>query len=512
MKSDIKVIIGLAVFKFAIHMYVNIFAGYEIFRDELYYLACASNPSFGYVDQPPFSSLILGLFTSIFGDSLLMIRTFPAIIGGLTVYLIGKICKELGGSTFAIIIACLAFIISPINLGFTSYYSMNVIDIFFWSLTYYLVVKLIKTEDPKIWIYIGLVLGFALLNKISVLWLGVGLLTGLLLTSNRKWLKTKWPYLAGIIALVIFSPFLIWNGLNDWAHIEFISNASSSKYSGLTTWTFLSGQFLINHPTNFVIWVGGLVYLFTSENLKRYRLLGWIVLTTIIILSLNGRSKSEYLAAALPILFVSGGIMLESWKWLSEKVYLKWIIVVIFLSGLVIAPLAIPVLSEESHISYSRTLGLTTENNEGNEESELPQFFADMHGWESHAKAIAEAYHSLSQQDKENAALFGSNYGRSGAIDYYSDELDMPKSIGSHNSYWLWGSRDFEGEILILMSTDPQRLENIFESVELFSEYSCNYCMPYENNQRVYIARGLKIPVDEWWRDIKNYNKLISEP
>lgn len=506
MKLTTKIIVGLSLFKVALHLYVNVFAGYGIFRDELYYLACAANPALGYVDQPPLSVLFLGLWTSVFGDSIFAIRLISALAGGLVVYIIGRITKALGGGNFAITVACLAFIISPINLGFMSIYSMNSLDILFWAMAYFVVVRIIQTKDPKFWIILGIVVGVGLLNKISMLWFGAGLVVALLLTPQRYWLGTKWPYLSGAIALALFSPFLIWNGLNDWAHIEFIQNASSEKYSGLSAWSFLSGQFLINHPTNFLLWTGGLVFLLMSNALKSYRVFGWIFLTTLVILSMNGNSKSEYLAAALPILFICGGIMLESWNWLNTRTFAKATVIVLMVGGLFIAPLAAPVLSEKSFVTYASILGLSGGNSEGKEEAELPQFYADMHGWEDHAKALAAAYHSLPESDKPNAAIFGSNYGRSGAVDYYSDELNTPKSIGSHNNYWLWGTRQYSGDIIITMSTDFERLSEIFDSVELYSEYSCQYCMPYENNQRVYICRGLKVSFEELWLEIKNYS------
>ncbi|MEM7552215.1 MAG: glycosyltransferase family 39 protein [Bacteroidota bacterium] len=506
MKDSKKLIIGFAFLKFLIHFIVVVSGGYGIFRDELYYLACAEHPATGFVDQPPLSTLFLGLITSVFDDSLFVIRLFPALIGTSTVFLVGKITERMGGSLFAITLACLAYIISPINLGFGTFYSMNVYDLFFWSMTYYLIIQLIQTRDKKWWIWIGVVLGLSLLNKLSTIWLGIGLLVGILLTPSRKWLITLWPYYSAAIALLIFSPFIIWNMTHNWAHLEFIDNATSGKYSGLNAWSFISGQFLINSPNNFLIWVTGLGFIFFSNKLKEYRLLGWIFASTFIILVLNGNSKSEYLAASMPILYASGGIALESWKWLGEKLVLKGVIITFLALGLFFIPLAVPLLPQQQFISYSNWLGISKSNDEGHEEKELPQFYADMHGWEEQVAAIAEAYHSLDVDEKKNTYLFGSNYGKAGAIDYYADEYDLPKSIGNHNSYWIWGYRDYDGGTLILLSSNPDGLKELFHSVEKYADYGCSYCMSYEDVLGIYICRDLKKPVEEFWKELKNYH------
>ena len=72
-------------------------ARYGYFRDELYYIACARNLAFGYVDQPPLSILVLHLSQVLFGNSLFAIRLLPALAGAATIAFTGLIARELGG-------------------------------------------------------------------------------------------------------------------------------------------------------------------------------------------------------------------------------------------------------------------------------------------------------------------------------------------------------------------------------------------------------------------------------
>ena len=141
--------------------------------------------------------------------------------------------KETGGKTFATILASLAVILSPVYLAMNSYYSMNSLDIFLWSLAFYIVILIINKDKTVHWLILGLVIGLGLLNKTGFLWFGAGLLAGLLISDKRKALLTFKPYITALIALLIFSPYVTWNLQNDFAYIEFIRNAVLTKYSGI---------------------------------------------------------------------------------------------------------------------------------------------------------------------------------------------------------------------------------------------------------------------------------------
>jgi len=102
--------------------------------------------------------------------------------------------------------------------------------------------------------------------------------------------------------------------------------------------------------------------------------------------------------------------------------------------------------------------------------------------------------------------LFGNNYGRAGAIDYWSDELGLPGAIGNHNSYWMWGPGDWSGEVGITLGGDRQDLERRFASVELGGRAPCRWCIPYERDLPIYVCRDLVLPVDELWPLAKHYD------
>jgi 4-amino-4-deoxy-L-arabinose transferase-like glycosyltransferase len=111
---------------------------------------------------------------------------------------------RLGGGKTAIIISTIAYMLTQIFLGMNTFYSMNTFDFFFWITSTYFFLKIIQNGSPKLWIVLGVVLGLGLLNKTSVLWLGAGIFAGTIFIPLRKDLKTKYPYIAAIIALFTF--------------------------------------------------------------------------------------------------------------------------------------------------------------------------------------------------------------------------------------------------------------------------------------------------------------------
>jgi len=506
LENGTAIILGIAVIKLLLHLVTNAMGGYGYFRDELYYLACTEHLDFGYVDQPPFSIYVLAVNRLLFGDSISALRLLPALTGAATVFLVGLIARQLGGGKYAMALAAVGATASIVFVAMGSLFSMNCFDILFWTLGSYLLVLIIKKGDARLWLILGFVVGLGLLNKVGMLWFGFGIALGLFLTPQRSWLRTLWPYAAGAIALLMFLPYIVWNLSHDFAHLEFIRNATSSKYSGLSPMTFLLGQVLAQNPVTLPLWVGGLTFLLVGREGKAYRLLAFVYLAALLILIVNGHSKPEYLSPAYGVLFAAGGVALERafakrpWIWLKSVC-----MILLAAGGIVLAPVVLPVLPVERYILYADALGITPSTAEGKQLGKLPQLYADMFGWEGKAAAVATVFHALPEEEQKECTIYASNYGRCGAIDFFGRAYGLPRSIGSHNSYWIWGPRGYTGAILIRLGGRLEDLERDFGSVVLAGRVTCDYCMPYEDNLPIYVCRSLRRPLKEFWADMKHY-------
>ena len=491
--------------KLLLQLYVNAIGGYGFFRDELYYIVSTDHLSAGYVDHPPLSIFILAVSKLLFGDSLFAIRLIPAVASAGVVFLAGVLARGLGGGRTAQVLACSAAFVSIILHAFGTFYSMNILDMLIWSLAFLQLMRLVRQPTTREWLILGVILGLGLLNKIGVLWLGAGIFAGIILTPLRSELRKPGPWLAGATALMLFLPFIVWNALNDWAHIEFIRNATGDKYAGLTIVDFLGGQFLVQNPVTAPLWIGGLVWFFTTKG-KEFRLLGITYIVCLVVLIANGHSKPEYLSSFYTVLFASGGVLFESFpsrgvKFLATRAY-----AVILAIGLVMLPITLPILPVGSYIRFAETIGIQPSTAESKELAELPQFYADMFGWPELAENVIQVYESLPDSERASCLIFGGNYGEASAVIFFGRDREIPRVVSGHNSYFLWGPGEENPGTVIVIGGREENHRQSFDSVVVAATHRADYAMPYENDLPIYVCRGLKIPISKAWSRVKNYS------
>src|SRR5690242_18754261 len=174
------IVLALAGAKFVFHLFTA--NRYGIFRDELYYLACGEHLDWGYVDQPPLIALVAWIARHLFGDWLVGLRLIAALAGAATVWLTGKLARELGGGTFAQILAALAVVCVPIYLILHHWLTMNAFELLLWMACSWCIVRAINRNEPRYWIWFGLWAGIAMETKYTVAFFVVAVMIALLLT------------------------------------------------------------------------------------------------------------------------------------------------------------------------------------------------------------------------------------------------------------------------------------------------------------------------------------------
>jgi hypothetical protein len=475
---------------------------YGIFRDELYYLSCASRPAAGYVDQPPFSILFLAAWRAVFGDSAAALMTPPALSGAAVVLLTGLLAWRFGGGTAAQGVAALVAAVSPAWLGLTGYYSMNAFDILLWTLALALLAAILDAEPGRralrLWLLLGAVLALGLLNKISVLWLGCGIAAGLVATPARRWLRTIGPWLAGGIAALGLAPYVLWNSTHGWATLEFMRRAAAEKYVPSSPLTFARDLVLFFHPLAAPVWIAGLVCLLVGREGRKFRLLGVVFLSTLGILLANRTSKTEYLAASFAPLLAAGGLMAGRLLHRGRSAVPAIAYAAILLAtGVALAPLAIPLLPPEAFVGYAGRLGIGAPATERNEKGILPQHFADRFGWPEMAAEVARVTQTLPETERATARVWARNYGEAAAVERYGAPLGAPKVLCPHNSFWFWSIADarriapFKGP-LVVIGGRRETLTSVFGRVDEAGRTGHPLAMPYENGRPVWICRDPK--------------------
>jgi 4-amino-4-deoxy-L-arabinose transferase-like glycosyltransferase len=486
-----------------LHVFTN--GNYGMFRDEFYYIACSDHLAWGYVDHPPLSLLLLKLSRFALGDSVQAVRLLATLSGGALVFMTGLLARELGANRFGQTLAALCMAISPMHLGITGIFSMNTFDFLFWAAAFYVVVRLVKTENGKLWLVLGLVLGLGLQNKISVLFFAFSLVVGMSFTPLRRYFRDRYFWLGGGVALLLFLPYILWQIAHGWPTLEFMRIATEHKITQMSPWQFFAGQFLELHPFNFPIWFLGLVVLLFIPKYKSFRILGLIYVIAFVAFALQ-TSKVYYLSPAYPPLFAAGGVAIER---LLQRGLMKWlkpvVLAVLLAAGASSAPLAVPVLPVESFLRYQEKLGLEPVAGERHQMGVLPQHYADRFGWPEMAAAVAGVYGNLPPEQQTDCTILGGNYGEAGALSYYGRQLELPPAVSGHNSYYHWGPGDASGNVVISVGIPVEYLAEMFDIVSPAAQIESPYAMPYESNLTVYLCLGLKVPLQEVWSRIRHY-------
>jgi hypothetical protein len=135
----------------------------------------------------------------------------------------------------------------------------------------------------------------------------------------------------------------------------------------------------------------------------------------------------------------------------------------------------------------------------------LPQLWADMFGWENQVAAVADVYRRLSPAEQAKCALLTWNYGEAGAIDYFGGAYGLPKAISGFNNYYLWGPRDYAGEVVISVGVQLEKLHELFGDVEQVALIVSEYAIPEETNLPVYVCRKPRMPLRQAWPKLKFY-------
>lgn len=502
-------ILSIALLQFILHLWTN--AHDNFFRDELYYMAAAQHLSAGYVEFPPMVALLAAFERAVFGSTVVALRLLPAVAAVVIVLLTADLAAQLGGGPLTQVLAAVAVAFCPVFIGSSGIFTMDPFDQLWWTAAAWMLVRLIRQQQPRMWLAFGVVAGIGLLTKLTIGFFVIALLAGLLLSGQRKILFNRWLIFGGLIAVVMLSPYLAWQATHGFPVLEYTKAYSSGKTFQATFVQYFGQQVLTTNPFALPLWLTGLFFLFFAASMRPYRAFAWAYLFLYIFFFLQ-EAKFYWLSPAYPMLFASGSFARQRWAESARRAgSLRWVqpayIGVLLVTGLFLVPFAIPVLPTETFIKFNNSLGSPGQvKTENLTEGVLPQSYADRQGWREMVNSVKAAYDTLTPQEKAEACIFASNYGEAGAVDFYGPALGLPRAISGHNSYFIWGPQGCTGKVLITINVKLADLTSGFDSVQPAGSTSCMYCMPFENHAPIFIARGLKAPLGGAWPQVKDYS------
>jgi hypothetical protein len=523
--SGMAVIWAIALAKLVFHIYFNNRNGY--FRDEFNYIACGDHLQWGYVDQPPLIPFLIHICRAVLGDSLRSIRFIPALASSLLVVQTAVLARELGGRRFAVLLSAVCAVIVPMYLSNGSLLGTNCLEPNLWMGCAYFAVLAIKRNDPRYWLWFGVVAGLGMEEKYSIAVFGLGIVVGLLLTEQRRVFSNKWIWLGGLAAFLIFLPNLLWNIHYGWPFVQLMHNIKAEgRDVVLGPFPYFFQQMLLVNPLTAPIWLAGLFALLFSARLRPYRVLGWCyVVCYAVFFILHG--KNYYLAPVYPMLLAAGAVVIElaidgrkadrpeiarseSAPPEGGRPRLQWlkpaIVILLLAVGGYLAPMVVPVLSPEAFLAYAKTLPFKIPVMEhSHARAALPQWFADQFGWQEIVDETAVAWNRLAPEERQDCGIFAQDYGQAGAIDFLGRRAGLPASLSGHQTWFLWGPRGYSGNCMIVLDDSRENLDQLWQHVDYVGASAAN---PYALEQQidVYICRGKKF--DSWagvWPRIKRW-------
>jgi hypothetical protein len=482
-----------------LHAFANQHYGY--FRDELYFIVCGRHPAWGYVDQPPLVPLIAGFADWVAPGSLTVLRAMPALTEALLIAATVGLTRYLGGQTFAQWLAGLCLLLAPIHLIFGVLLFTDLFLPLAWLGCAFFLIRMLRTGDARGWVPFGFIVGLALWSKYMILFDVAALAVALPFSPLRRTLATPWPYLGAAVALAIIAPNIAWQWRHGWPFLELGAAAATGRGLTLSPLAYLMSQITLQNPGAAVVWIAGLAAVAVAPKWRLYRLFAvqWIVLIAIEI-ALHG--KDYYASSLYPPLFAIGATAIETA--VRTAVARGALAAAVLAIGLLVAPLALPILPVDRLVAYEHVLGYKPAPSEERGSAELPQYFGDMFGWREMAKAVSDAYWALPAEERAKAVFKGRNYGEAAAVDVFGDRL--PPAISGHNNYYLWGFGDYDGTVLIATADDLTEANQVCTSVERVHTIESQHAMPDETGLSLIICRGLKIPLIELWPRFKNYS------
>jgi Dolichyl-phosphate-mannose-protein mannosyltransferase len=397
----------------AIHLAVA--TRYGWFGDEFYYVICGRHPAWGYVDQPPLTPMLARLAAAIPLDGgLLALRVLAVGFQAGCVVLTAVLAAEFGGRARAQTIAAAAVAASPLFVAGSLLFGTTLTDQVFWAALFVLIARALRLGTTRAWLWAGLVAGIALENKDTVAVMLLGVAVGLAL-YRRQVLRTRGPWLAGGLAVLLALPNVIWDAQHHWVNLS-MDNALSGEQGGplgalaqLPALAIGCGALVIG------LWVIGLRRL-GSTPWRDQRWVLSVAAMAVVLFTLAG-GKEYYSAPAVVALFAAGAVRVEAlnsargrWVWPA----------LLTVTGLFSVLVFLPVLPPGA-ASAMRSFSPDLMNTYG-----WPQFVAQV------AKAAAPL--------PPGAPIFTSDYEEAGALTILGPAAGIDRPVYSgHNTYSLWG-------------------------------------------------------------------------
>ena len=477
----------IAVAQLALHLATNGVYGFH--TDELYYILSGQHPAFGYVDFPPVTPVLARLDTSIFGISPWTLRLLPALTDAVVVFFTGMCARELGGGRWASIFASVVALMSPLLLATWLFQTVE-FDLLTWVIALYLLLRILRTRDGRLFILLGVDLGVGIETKTTILALCATIAVAVLVSRDlRPLLRTRYPWIGAIIALALAAPNIAWQIANGFPTLAYIRNHGGDIAGGGGIATFVEIFILTIGPLLLLLWIAGLVYLFKDQRLRPVG-----VLVALVILLFLPIGKGYYPGPTIPLVLAAGCVV--TGRIVSRK-RRRWAVGLVVAGGLLELVVLLPILLPVIPTALLHTDGIDKVNPD----------MANTAGWPEMVAQVGAVYNSLPPVQRARTAILTSIDGQAAAIDIFGGSDHLPEAISPHLNFWYWKPATVDATTLVTVGYNPSELAFLCGTITSAGTVTIPYSIENLNQGApILICTDLRESVDAAWPALRNFS------
>ncbi|WP_254063546.1 glycosyltransferase family 39 protein [Granulicella sp. S190] len=489
-RTGIWALVGTAVAVALIHLLTN--GRYGFHRDEFQFLSDAKHLDWGFVAYPPFTPFVERVSLQMFGVSLVGLRLFSVIAQAAAIVVTGLMARELGGGRLAQVTAALVVATSGLPVFEGTEFQYSSFDYLWWVAIAYCVIRLLKTENPRWWLGIGVFVGLGLMTKYTILFFIAGILAGLVLSPARRYFASGWFWGGVAVALILFAPNFVWQVRHGFISVHFLQHIHVRDVRQGRANGFLWDQFKICvNMAAAPLWIAGLICFLRD---RRYRMLGWMYLVPFA-LFFFGKGRGYYLAAAYPMLVAMGAVAGEQWLAKLGMVWRRVVLGVFFTAaaayGIFVYAIIVPLASDGPLKRFAL-------KNNGDLREEL--------GWNEMVGMVAGIRDSLPPEQRAGVGVFAANYGEQGAVEILGPAYGLPMPISRTNSAWLRGYPAVPPTTLIVLGLSRATAERMFTGCRLVGRVDNPEGVDNEEQGgSVWVCGSPRLPWPEFWKEFQGY-------
>jgi hypothetical protein len=450
-RADLLVLSSIAAAFALFHILTN--GRYGFHRDELQFLSDARHLDWGFVAYPPFTPFVERVGFSIFGLSLVGLRLFSVIAQSVVILVSGIMARDFGGNRLAQIATSVSVGLSGLPIFEATEFQYTTFSFLWWILVCWFTIRLLTTENPRWWLGIGAAIGLGLMTKYSLVFFVAGLLAGMVLTRARRYFASPWFWAGVLVALVIFSPNILWLIRHDFVSYHFLQHIHARDVGQGRADGYWTMQLLLDaNPFAIPLCLAGLIAFFRES---RYRMLAWMFVVPVLVFWLN-KGRFYYVAEAYPVLIAMGAVVAERWLDQRTKPLRRTLQSIYFVGVFAMGALFIAVLVPVAPSGPLRDFAF---RNNGDLREEI--------GWDDLVRTVAGVRDSLPTYQQSSYGILVGNYGEAGAIENLGASYHLSAPISLTNSFYLRTYPSTPPTTLIIVGWSQQEVDGEFTGCRL---------------------------------------------